>query len=120
MAHGTRLQSLDRRTSRPGAGPPPTRLGLQSEPISTGWKEAERSLATLRRRALTLRRPNFAAEANYWFDQHLKPDGRGVMLTALRQEKAKERQADTVRTIRVPCATLESSQTLPRSSRFHS
>ena len=51
----------------------------------SGTKETSRSLARLRKQALTLRRADFAAEVNAWLAAKVTPAGRRSMLTALRQ-----------------------------------
>lgn len=61
--------------------------------FTCGNKETSRSLARLRRQALTLRRPDFVVEANAWLNKHVTPDGRRAMLTALRQHQFVERNA---------------------------
>lgn len=74
--------------------------------FTRGSKETNRSLATLRRQALSLRRPDFAAEANAWLGAHVTPAGRRAMLTALRQQRlADERSAGgTGRSVRLQAA----------------
>lgn len=79
-------------------------LDRKADLFSAGLKEAARSLATLRRRALTLRRPDFATEANVWLDQHLTSDGRRTMLAALRQREAVNRQDGPRHTVRLTAA----------------
>lgn len=71
--------------------------------FTRGSKETKRSLATLRRQALSLRRPDFAAEANAWLGEHVTPAGRRAMLTALRQQRlADERSTEgTGRSLRL-------------------
>lgn len=51
-----------------------------------GTKETSRSLARLRKLALTLRRADLAAEVNAWLAANVTPAGRRSMLTALRQQ----------------------------------
>lgn len=51
-----------------------------------GTKETGRSLARLRKQALTLRRADLAAEVNTWLAAKVTPAGRRSMRTALRQQ----------------------------------
>lgn len=76
--------------------------------FTRGSKETRRSLASLRSRALTLRRADFAVEANAWLDAHLSPAGRLTMLAALRRQVADAlpTRAPT-RTLKVPVAVHE-------------
>lgn len=83
-------------------------LDRKADLFGRGSKETRRSLASLRSRALTLRRSDFAAEANAWLDAHLTPAGRLTMLTALRRQVADAlpTRAPT-RTMKVPLAVHE-------------
>lgn len=51
-----------------------------------GTKETSRSLARLRKQALTLRRADLADKVNAWLTANVTPAGRRSMLTALRQQ----------------------------------
>ena len=73
--------------------------------FSTPVKETERSLATLRRSMLTLRRDDFAAEGNIWLNAHLTPAGRRTMLTAIRQGRAAVRRTEPLHFVRLPAST---------------
>lgn len=83
-------------------------LDRKADLFSRGGKETRRSLASLRSRGLTLRRPDFAAEANAWLDTHLTPAGRLTMLAALRRQVADAlpTRAPT-RTLKVPVSVHE-------------
>jgi hypothetical protein len=83
-------------------------LDRKADLFGRGSKETRRSLASLRSRALTLRRSDFAAEANAWLDMHLTPAGRRTMLAALRRQVADAlpTRAPT-RTLKVPASVHE-------------
>jgi len=63
-------------------------MDRKADLFTRGSKETRRSLASLRVRGLTLRRSDFAVEANAWLDTHLTPVRRLTMLGALRRQVA--------------------------------
>jgi hypothetical protein len=62
--------------------------------FTCGSKETRRSLARLRRQALTLRRPDLVLETNVWLSRNVTPGGRRAMLSALRQQQFVKRGDD--------------------------
>lgn len=80
-------------------------LSRKADLFVAGAKETGRSLGTLRRQSLTLRRDDFAERANAWLAQQLTPAGRRTMLTALRQERVQGKRAGTQRNLRLPTET---------------
>lgn len=72
--------------------------------FTSGSKETRRSLSKLRQKGLTLRRPDFATEANAWLTTHVTAQGRRCMLVALRQRRAAEREDGPRHTVRLTAA----------------
>lgn len=69
-----------------------------------GSKETRRSLSKLCQQGLTLRRTDFAAEANAWLTAHVTAQGRRCMLVALRQRRAAERENGPRHAVRLTAA----------------
>lgn len=80
--------------------------------FTCGSKEVRRSLAHLRKQGLTLRRPDFAAEANTWLATHVSSEGRRTMLTALRQKESAAKRDAPSRALRLPAAAHADVMTL--------
>ncbi len=72
--------------------------------FTRGSKETRRSLSKLRQQGRTLRRADFAAEANAWLTAHVTAQGRRSMLVALRQRQAAEREDGPRHTVRLTAA----------------
>jgi hypothetical protein len=61
-------------------------LDRSADIFRSGTKETSRSLARLRKQALTLRQADLAAEVNAWLAVNVTPAGRRLMLASLRQQ----------------------------------
>jgi hypothetical protein len=77
-------------------------INRKADLFSVGLKETARSLVALRKRGLTLRQDDFAAETNAWLERHLTAEGRGTLLSALRQARAQSRRDEPLHNVRLP------------------